>query len=161
MVYAEDLEKIEKDRATKTVEVTVSKSDDKISEDLKKQLQTKIVTNVFKDQEFKEQFLLVFKTMSDILANTLGPYGSSTMIDQIKDFSVTKDGFHVLSNLRFADERHNRIRSILFAISHQMVTKVGDGSTSAVVAAYQFLNSMMTFMQDHKHVRPKELNERI
>lgn len=161
MVYAEDLEKIEKDRATKTVEVTVSKSDDKISEDLKKQLQTKIVTNVFKDQEFKEQFLLVFKTMSDILANTLGPYGSSTMIDQIKDFSVTKDGFHVLSNLRFADERHNRIRSILFAISHQMVTKVGDGSTSAVVAAYSFLESMLTFLKDHKWARPKELNERI
>lgn len=153
MVYAEDLEKIEKAR--------VIQNENPINEDLKRQLQTKIVTNVFKDEEFKEQFLLVFKKMSEILANTLGPYGSSTMIDQVKNFSVTKDGFHVLSNLRFADERHNRIRSILFSVSHQMVMKVGDGSTSAVVAAYNFLNSMLNFIHENKRVRPKELNERI
>ena len=155
MVYAEDLEK------SKQASFSVSSLSEDAEKVLKNQLQSKIVTNVFTDDEFKHQFLLVFKTMAEILSRTLGPYGSSTMIDEIKNFSVTKDGFHVLSNLRFADERQNRIRSILFSISHQMVTKVGDGSTSAVVAAYQFLNSMMTFMQDHKHVRPKELNERI
>ena len=76
MVYAEDLEKIEKARVTQ--------NENPINEDLKRQLQTKIVTNVFKDEEFKEQFLLVFKKMSEILANTLGPYGSSTMIDRLR-----------------------------------------------------------------------------
>ena len=137
MVYAEDLEK------SKQASFSVSSLSEDAEKVLKNQLQSKIVTNVFTDDEFKHQFLLVFKTMAEILSRTLGPYGSSTMIDEIKNFSVTKDGFHVLSNLRFADERQNRIRSILFSISHQMVTKVGDGSTSAVVAAYQFLNSMM------------------
>ena len=150
MTYVENLDK---------VKVTEMKQDE--IEILKNQLQTKIVTNVFTDKEFKHQFLLVFETMAKILARTLGPYGSSTMIDEIKNFSVTKDGFHVLSNLRFADERQNRIRSILFSISHQMVTKVGDGSTSAVVAAYQFLNSMIDFMESHKDTRPKEINEKI
>ena len=150
MTYVENLDK---------VKVTEMKQDE--IEVLKNQLQSKIVTNVFTDKEFKHQFLLVFETMAKILARTLGPYGSSTMIDEIKNFSVTKDGFHVLSNLRFADERQNRIRSILFSISHQMVTKVGDGSTSAVVAAYQFLNSMIDFMESHKDTRPKEINEKI
>ena len=48
-------------------------SDDKdIMQQLKEQLQTTVVTNVFSEAEFKKQFLLVFKTMSDILSNTLG-----------------------------------------------------------------------------------------
>ena len=137
-------------------------SDDKdIMQQLKEQLQTTVVTNVFSEAEFKKQFLLVFKTMSDILSNTLGPYGTTTMIDQETNYSVSKDGFHVLQNLRFADTKMNRIRSTLYSISHQMVTKVGDGSTSAVVAAYSFLLEMLEYSSKNKRVRPKDLNEKI
>lgn len=128
---------------------------------LKHKLQTTVITNVFTEEEFKTQFLIVFKKMSDILSRTLGPYGAGTMIDQQTNYSVTKDGFHVLENLRFADTKMNRIRSTLYSISHQMVTKVGDGSTSAVVAAYAFLLEMLDFSEKHKQIRPKELNERI
>lgn len=128
---------------------------------LKRQLQTTVVTNVYTEKEFKEQFRIVFKTMADILSRTLGPYGSSTMIDEQKNYCVTKDGFHVLQNLRFADTKQNRIRSTLFSISHQMVTKVGDGSTSAVVAAYKFLEEMLYLCETLNFVRPKELNDRI
>ena len=98
--------------------------------------------------------------MAKILSCTLGPYGGSTMIDQGTNYCITKDGFHVLSNLRFADPKQNRIKSTLFSISHQMVTKVGDGSTSAVIAAFKFLTEMLDLEND-THVRPKILNERI
>ena len=126
-------------------------SEDKdIMQQLKEQLQTTVVTNVFSEAEFKKQFLLVFKTMSDILSNTLGPYGTTTMIDQETNYSVSKDGFHVLQNLRFADTKMNRIRSTLYSISHQMVTKVGDGSTSAVVAAYSFLLEMLEYSSKNR-----------
>lgn len=130
-------------------------------ETMVKSLETTIKTNVYEEKDFKNQFLMVFKTMSEILSKTLGPYGSSTMIDELKNYCVTKDGFHVLKNLKFADFKQNRIHSILFSISHQMVTKVGDGSTSAVVAAYNFLNEMIEYSYSHKNIRPKEINERI
>lgn len=129
--------------------------------EMSNELENTIRTNVFDEKEFKNQFLLVFKTMSDILSKTLGPYGSSTMIDEKKNYCVTKDGFHVLKNLKFANPKQTRIHSILFSISHQMVTKVGDGSTSAVVAAYNFLNEMLDYSVNHKEIRPKDLNEKI
>ena len=138
----------------------VDAKDQKILDDLKHDLQTRVVTNVFNEDAFKEQFLIVFRTMSEVLASTLGTYGSTTMIDNGTNYSVTKDGFHVLANLRFADTKQNRIYTTLFNISHRMVAKVGDGSTTAVVAAYAFLNEMLTLCKDME-IRPKELNERI
>jgi len=129
---------------------------------LKHELQTTVVTNVFGKDEFKEQFLIVFEHMAKYLSSTLGPFGSATMIDKGTDFSVTKDGFHVLANLRFADMKQNRIYTTLFNISHQMVTRVGDGSTSAVIAAYAFLKEMMkSGILDDPTIRPKNLNMTI
>lgn len=153
MAYAEHLKEAQ-------LENTDAEDARKIAQ-LKHSLQTTVVTNVFTEEQFKEQFLIVFETMAKILANTLGPYGSSTMIDEEKNYTVTKDGFHVLQNLRFADIKQNRIRTTLYSISHQMVAKVGDGSTSAVVAAYSFLKEMLNFCNTKNGVRPKELNERI
>ena len=129
--------------------------------EMRKQLREKIVTNVYEESEFKEQFCLVFKKISDILVHTLGPYGSSTLIDRGTSFAKTKDGFHVLQNIRFADPKQNRIYANLYGISHNMVMQVGDGSTSSVIAAYHFMNQMLTFMKDNKNVRPKVLDERI
>ena len=65
-----------------------------VYKELKHQLQTTVTTNVFGEDEFKEQFKIVFETVAKILANTLGPYGSTTMIDTGTNYAVTKDGFH-------------------------------------------------------------------
>ena len=153
MTFIEHLEK-------KPTQATVEELDSNKVSELKKQLQTTVVTNVFSEDEFRESFLIVFETIAKILSNTLGPYGATTMIDERSNYSVTKDGFHVLENLRFADMKQNRIHSTLFNISHQMVTKVGDGSTSAVVAAYYFLKMALEYA-DKYNLRPKDLNAAI
>ena len=152
MAYVEHL--------NETPEVQQSSSNDAIVvQQLKDQLQSTVITNVFPEDQFRKNFLIVFETMANILSKTLGPYGATTMIDEAKNYSVTKDGFHVLQNLRFANIQQNRIHSTLFSISHQMVTKVGDGSTSAVVAAYKFLKTMLeSIAKMDIVVRPKDLN---
>lgn len=155
MTYAEDLKVVEPE------EVSVASTDSIEMNRLKNDLRAKVISNVLSEEEFRGSFFNVFRTMSEILSRTLGPYGATTMIDEMKNYTVTKDGFHVLQNLRFANSKHNRIHSTLFSISHQMVTKVGDGSTSAVVAAYKFLVSMSHFLETHKNIRPKDLNETI
>ena len=129
-------------------------------EDLKRMLQTTVVTNVFEDAEFKEQFRLVFETAARVLSRTLGPYGSTTMIDNGTNYAVTKDGFHTLANLRFADSKQNRIYTTMFNVSYQMVSKVGDGSTSAVIAANEFLKTMLD-NQVVKQIQPKVVAETI
>lgn len=132
---------------------------------MKKELRTNVRTNSLNKDEFKEQFMLVFKTMADLLSNTLGPYGSHTMIDNKTSYCMTKDGFHVLQYLHFASMEQERIRTTLYNISHQMVMKVGDGSTSAVLAAYEFLTTMNDAMKNNESVfstvRPKVINNTI
>ena len=132
--------------------------DGQIFEELKHQLQTTVVTNVFGEDEFKEQFKIVFDKVASVLANTLGPYGSTTMIDTGTNYAVTKDGFHTLAHIKFADRRQDRIYTTMFNISHQMVAKVGDGSTSAVIAANAFLKAMLADPVV-KQVQPKKLND--
>jgi chaperonin GroEL (HSP60 family) len=132
--------------------------DGQIFEELKHELQTTVVTNVFGEEEFKEQFRIVFDTVAKVLANTLGPYGSTTMIDTGTNYAVTKDGFHTLAHIKFADRKQDRIYTTMFNISHQMVAKVGDGSTSAVVAANAFLKAMLD-NPNVQSVRPKELSD--
>lgn len=176
MVYAEEIAKqnaatekklndsmkLHDDLCIDCKEVTDENSEDaKVIANLRHDLKTRIVSNVFEEKEFKDLFYAVFKRMAYNLSLTLGPFGSYAMIDQGTDFCMTKDGFHVLQNIRFADTKQNRIRSTLYTISHQMVTKVGDGSTTAVVAAFSFLEQMMQYTIENKSIRPKELNEKI
>jgi chaperonin GroEL (HSP60 family) len=177
MTYAEDLvNKVEKAEAKiaessscgdtcstcAVAPVANQEENDKvIAAKLRKVILDSIVSNVFEEKEFKELFYNVFERMAHNLSLTLGPFGSYAMIDQGTNFCMTKDGFHVLQNIQFADQKQNRIRSTLYTISHQMVTKVGDGSTTAVVAAFSFLKQMMAYTIENKSIRPKELNEKI
>ena len=139
-------------------DVYMDENNELVYKELKHQLQTTVTTNVFGEDEFKEQFKIVFDTVARILANTLGPYGSTTMIDTGTNYAVTKDGFHTLAHIKFADRRQDRIYTTMFNISHQMVAKVGDGSTSAVIAANEFLKAMLNDPFT-KSIQPKKLSD--
>ena len=111
--------------------------------------------NVIREDDFKKRVREVFKVVSSALTNTLGPYGSTTIIEQYGEMYPTKDGWQVLKNIHFKDQINNNILTLLLRISAQVVLKVGDGSTSSIVAA----NSILEQMADNeiiKKIRPKE-----
>lgn len=91
--------------------------------------------NIVGDAEFKERVAQVFKCVADAVSKTLGPFGYTTIIEQFGEMHVTKDGWTVLKNINFDANIDNNILYLLTKIASQVVVKVGDGSTSSIVAA--------------------------
>ena len=97
--------------------------------------------NVVNGDEYKAMVMAIAKIAANTVKTTLGPYGSTTVVDEGNGFIYpTKDGWACLSKLQFTDPTHNTIYNILKKISFNSVTSVGDGSTTAIVAAYHFLD---------------------
>lgn len=129
----------------------------------KKELFEKYPCNVISDQEFKKSIRDIFDMLAGIVGKTLGPYGGLTWIEEMGAYHPTKDGFTVLKNIRFNSRRNNTILNFINSISHQMVMKVGDGSTTAIVAAHEFLEEAMNADKYlmFNTLRPKDISTYI
>ena len=123
-------------------------------------LAEKYPCNVLTEEVFQSRIQDIFKLLSNIVGKTLGPYGASTMIEELGDYHLTKDGFTVLKNIHFNNRKDNTILNLILMISHQMVMKVGDGSTTAIVAAREFMD-LLRENPVLKELRPKDINEYI
>lgn len=96
--------------------------------------------NVVTEEEFKTRMVEIFDMLYNALKRTAGPYGSGTLVEKLGDYYMTKDGFSVLKHIHFNNRTDNAIMDLILTISHQMVMKVGDGSTTAILAAKEFLD---------------------
>ena len=112
--------------------------------------------NVIPEDEFKLRMREIFTMLNAVLSKTAGPYGSGTLIEKLGRYHMTKDGFTVLKNIHFNNRTDNTIMDLIVTMSHQMVMKVGDGSTTAIMAAHSFLNSVDKNDNLHGVYRPKD-----
>lgn len=105
--------------------------------------EVKSCTNVISGEEYKELFCTIAKVVSDTVSQTLGPFGSTTIIDDGSGFTYpTKDGWSCMNRLRFNDPVYNTIFGIIKQVSFNSVSTVGDGTTTAMVATSAFLEQM-------------------
>ena len=103
----------------------------------------KASSNMVSGQEYRELTCAIAQVASDMVVKTLGPYGSTTMIDEGTGFTYpTKDGWSCLNKLTFTDPTYNTIYNMLKKISFNSVTSVGDGTTTAMVAANFFISAL-------------------
>lgn len=112
--------------------------------------------NVIGKEDFEHRSQEVFSSVADVLRNTLGPYGSTTIIETHNDYKVTKDGWNVLKAIDFNTVTEKNILMLLINIAQRVVRKVGDGSTSSVVSANYLLQKLTKFVQEN-NIRSKEL----
>lgn len=112
--------------------------------------------NVIEEEEFKNRVRKVFEMVANCLSKTLGPYGSTTILEKFGDVHITKDGWQLLKKIKFQDPTNANILELLINISAQVVIKVGDGSTSSIIAADALLHAIEND-DTLKNVRPKEL----
>ncbi|MCM1213948.1 MAG: hypothetical protein NC548_05420 [Lachnospiraceae bacterium] len=104
-------------------------------------------TNVISGDEYQKLFCTVAQVVSDIVGQTLGPYGATTIIDDGGGFTYpTKDGWSCMNRLRFSDPVYNSIYSIQKQVSFNSVSTVGDGTTTAQVATSYFLNEFFNYL---------------
>lgn len=102
--------------------------------------EVKSCTNIISGDEYKQLFCTIAKVVSDTVSQTLGPYGSTTIIDDGSGFTYpTKDGWSCMNRLRFNDPIYNTIFGIIKQVSFNSVSTVGDGTTTAMVATSAFL----------------------
>ena len=102
-------------------------------------------SNVVTGDEYRKLVCTVAQIASDVVVKTLGPYGATTVIDDGSGITYpTKDGWACLSRLQFIDPIYNTIFQMLKKISFNSVTTVGDGTTTAMVVANNFLKELYT-----------------
>jgi chaperonin GroEL (HSP60 family) len=105
--------------------------------------------NIISGEEFKDIITTIAQLASDTVVKTLGPYGSTTLVSDGTGFTYpSKDGWSTLNKLRFNDPEYNTLYGLIKQISFNSVNTVGDGTTSAMVAANYFLQIMNTFIDE-------------
>ena len=112
--------------------------------------------NVITEEEYRERIHLLFDDVSNTLSKTLGPYGATSVLDKVGDVMLSKDGWQVLKKLAYMDEVQNTLLGLIVKIAHQVVMRVGDGSTTSVVGANQLLQQMDDIAKK-TNLRPKQL----
>lgn len=117
--------------------------------------QTNHPWNVIEEHEFKKLMLEIFNKIYNALKCTAGPYGSGTIIERLGQYHMTKDGYTALSHIHFNEPSANAVMDLIRTMSHQMVMKVGDGSTTTIMAAKNFMD-IINETDLSKELRPKD-----
>jgi chaperonin GroEL len=94
------------------------------------------LTNTVEEANTKAKIRATMQIISKTLCGTLGPYGSTTVIqDREMQHFATKDGYDVMNKISFDDELARTVLDILRQVASNQVLSVGDGSTSSIVVA--------------------------
>lgn len=119
-----------------------------------------ITCNIVEEERYRDIVNRLLKKISKSLEKSLGYYGSSTIIeDKINGHVATKDGYTILSNMKFENPIACTIYDIIKKISFNLVQTVGDGSTSSVVIAQNLFSSINDSLKNGnlKSYSPKEI----
>lgn len=87
------------------------------------------------------------QAVTEIIKTTLGPRGMDKLISNDRDVTITNDGATVMNLLNIV---HPAV-TILAEIAKSQDEEVGDGTTSVVVLAGEFLNEAKTFLEEGLH----------
>lgn len=95
--------------------------------------------------------LEVLRAISEIVMKTAGPKGSTTMIMNKNGYPLySKDGKKVLEHTKIFGEVEDGILAQLVQITENIVSRVGDGTTSAVRLAYLVFKELDKLEKDDK-----------
>lgn len=116
-------------------------------------------SNIVAGDEFQEIILAVSAIGSGVVVKTLGPYGSTTILDDATFTYPSKDGWATLRQLHFTDPVANAIFNVLKEVSFKLVESVGDGSTSSFVGADAFMQEIIKYQKTHDFRQVEFLNK--
>lgn len=120
----------------------------------------KIAWNVIGEEEFKQRIGDVFEQVASTLTRSLGPYGSTTIIEQMGEHHFTKDGWAILKRISYNHSLEQNILTLLMNISGQVVAKVGDGSTSSIAAAWNLYDRLCN-SEEFAKLRPRDVIKKL
>ena len=98
--------------------------------------------NVIPEQSFKQLITDTFKTISDVLRSTYGPYGSSIVISEQSETITTKDGYNVFEAIGFNHTYKRMVYLTISKIIKRVNKNVGDGTTSCILIADKIFTNL-------------------
>lgn len=108
-------------------------------------------TNSVSDVNLKRIAKGTLDKTASVLANTFGPFGATTIIDKYPEYpKFTKDGFSVLEGLKFNGPIERNVLEMVKEMAASQVFRVGDGSTSTIIAASKIYDSITEIMKVFK-----------
>lgn len=97
-----------------------------------------LCSNVVNNNKTKEIAEAVLKHMCEKISLSLGPFGQKTIVaTDMANVIMTKDGYHIIKGMKSNETISMTFINMIKDLSRELVTSVGDGSTSTVVAAYK------------------------
>lgn len=115
-------------------------------------------TNIIPEDEYLDTLTAIADVASDMVVKTLGPHGKTTMLHDGVFTYPTKDGWNVLKSLRWNDPIFNTLYGVLRQVSFDLVSKVGDGTTSAFVGATVFMHYIKEYIKQGDFRQSEFLN---
>lgn len=116
-------------------------------------------TNVVNKEDSKLQISNTLDNIATIVGNSLGPYGSTTIIEsRFGEHTITKDGYTILNAINYYFDIPKTVLGMIKDISRTLVKTVGDGSTSSVVIAnylYKEINKILD--SDEWNIAPQDI----
>lgn len=103
--------------------------------------------NLVGREEFSATIRAIANVAADTVTRTLGPYAHTTIIDDGTFSYPTKDGWTVMSRLKFPDPLHQSMFRMLRQVSAMIVDKVGDGTSTAMDCARHFTDIVIEKME--------------
>lgn len=95
------------------------------------------------EEKFHKKTLSFLIELRKVLKLSYGPMGSNTLIDKNREPVITKDGYTILNSLNCYEAQESLIHSLIKRVSHNLVKTVGDGSTSAIIAASHIYENLL------------------
>lgn len=105
-------------------------------------------TNILGKEEFHDIIMAISDVATEMVVQTLGPGGATTVIDDGVSICATKDGLHSLESLVFNDPIYNTFFRLLRSASFNSAHKVGDGTTTAMVVSNAFMHALDKLQED-------------
>ena len=98
--------------------------------------------NVIPEADFKRLVEDTFKTITDTLRSTYGPYASTVMISDQNETTTTKDGYNVFESIYFSHAYKHKVYLALKQIIDRVNKRVGDGTTSCILLAEKIFHEL-------------------
>lgn len=118
----------------------------------------KYLSNVVDEKTVRAIQGAILEDLSNILIQSFGPKGSNTCIKENNALPMyTKDGFTILKSLAFNGVIEQAIKDDIEAITKNVATTIGDGTTSAVILSHYLFKDLNQYMTNRKDVRPMQL----
>lgn len=108
-------------------------------------------SNVINQEKTSQLISDTLSTLTNILSKSLGPYGSTTIIqDKLSmNHTITKDGYTILNKIKFDNEVSTTILEFVKKVSRNLVKEVGDGSTSAIMISYSLFQELDSLIRSY------------